>query len=84
MAMVILWMHYINQIVDKKSNWYVGFRQTVCGLVIFYVIKKKFTLSPEKKNCDLNNNEIVQFSYLSFSFRSRNLKELMKNQRRHL
>ena len=49
MAMVILWMHYINQIVDKKSNWYVGFRQTVCGLVIFYVIKKKFTLSPEKK-----------------------------------
>ena len=39
MAMVILWMHYINQIVDKKSSWYVGFRQTVCGLVIFYVIK---------------------------------------------
>ena len=49
MAMVILWMHYINQIVDKKSNWYVGFRQTVCGLVIFSVIKIKFTLSPEKK-----------------------------------
>ena len=48
MAMVILWMHYINQIVDKKSNWYVGFRQTVCGLVIFYIIKKKVYLVSKK------------------------------------